>query len=113
VCSEVLNLPSQVGILPESSALAQAYRVTIESLDPHFVLSVLYSKSKSVQAVCFASSEVPARCSRMSAIAGPEHPGVPAFALIVNSARESLGPIGLPASCPLSQAVAGQAQILV
>jgi hypothetical protein len=35
VCSEVLNLPSQVGILPESSALAQAYRVTIESLDPH------------------------------------------------------------------------------
>mgnify|MGYP001033721264 CR=1 FL=1 len=34
VCSEVLNLPSQVGILPESSALARAYRVTFASLDP-------------------------------------------------------------------------------
>ncbi len=34
VCSEVLNLPSQDGILPESSALALAYRVTLVRSDP-------------------------------------------------------------------------------
>ena len=39
VCCEVLNLPSQVGVLPGGSALALAYRVTFMSLDPQ--LSVL------------------------------------------------------------------------
>jgi len=48
----------------------------------------------------------------MPAIAGPGHPGVPAFASFAISTRESFGPIGLPASIPLSQVVAGQAQIL-
>jgi len=38
-CYEVLNLPSQVGVLPGGSALALAYRVTFVSLDP-FVISV-------------------------------------------------------------------------
>jgi hypothetical protein len=33
-CYEVLNLPSQVGVLPGGSALALAYRVTFVSLDP-------------------------------------------------------------------------------
>ena len=37
VCSEVLNLPSQVGSLPGSSALAQAYRVTSARLSPYQV----------------------------------------------------------------------------
>jgi hypothetical protein len=32
VCFAVLNLPSQVGSLPESSALAPAYRVPLERL---------------------------------------------------------------------------------
>jgi len=44
VCSEVLNLPSQDGILPESSALALAYRVTLVRLDP--VLCVLAQDRK-------------------------------------------------------------------
>ena len=35
VCCEVLNLPSQVGVLPEGSALALAYRVTFVRSDPH------------------------------------------------------------------------------
>jgi hypothetical protein len=39
VCSEVLNLPSQVGCLLQSSALAEAYRVTIGRLGP--ILRVL------------------------------------------------------------------------
>ncbi len=34
VCSEVLNLPSQGGSRLDSSALAQAYRVTAVSLRP-------------------------------------------------------------------------------
>ena len=34
VCSEVLNLPSQVGSLLRCSALARAYRVTLARLEP-------------------------------------------------------------------------------
>ncbi len=34
VCCEVLNLHAQVGLLPERSALALAYRVTFVRLDP-------------------------------------------------------------------------------
>jgi hypothetical protein len=44
VCCEVLNLPSQVGVLPGGSALAQAYRVTFVRLDPF--LSVLAQNAK-------------------------------------------------------------------
>ncbi len=35
VCSEVLNLPSQVGSRLQRSALAEAYRVTLRRLRPH------------------------------------------------------------------------------
>jgi hypothetical protein len=35
VCSEILNLPSQVGFRLQSSALAEAYRVTIGRLKPY------------------------------------------------------------------------------
>jgi len=44
VCYEVLNLPSQVGVLTSGSALALAYRVTFVRLDP--ILSVLAQNAK-------------------------------------------------------------------
>ena len=44
VCYKVLNLLSQVGVLPQGSALALAYRVTYMRLDP--MLSVLAQNAK-------------------------------------------------------------------
>ena len=45
VCCEVLNLPSQVGVLPGGSALALAYRVTFARVDPHILVLAQNAKA--------------------------------------------------------------------